>query len=146
MKMQFAAPPQPGEYKFRMHMICDSYIGFDYKQEVVMNIEDASKIEDVSDDEISEPEEGKRSSRRPRNWLQPLQVFGERRRADLSIVDSIAGTMAALKGQPTADPNKPKSRRPAKKVEEESDYESSTDEDESSESETDTDTDSDEED
>ena len=117
LKMQFAAPPQPGEYKFQMHMICDSYIGFDYRQEVVMNIEDASKALEVDDDDISEPEE-----------------------------DSIAGTMAALKGQPTADPNKPKkvTRRPAK-VEEESDYESSTDEDEESESETDTDTDSDEE-
>lgn len=53
--------------------------------------------------------------------------------------------MATLKGQPTADPDKPK--RPAKKAvkAEESDYESSTDEDEESESETDTDTDSDEE-
>ena len=55
--------------------------------------------------------------------------------------------MAALKGQPTADPDKPKkvSRKPAKPANDESDYESSTDEDESSESETDTDTDSDEE-
>ena len=55
--------------------------------------------------------------------------------------------MAVLKGQPTADPNKPKqvTRRPAKKVDDddESDYESGTDEDEESESETDTDTDSD---
>ena len=65
-------------------------------------------------------------------------------RANLLLVDSIAGTMAALKGQPTADPNQPKRpvRRPAK-VKDESDYESSTDEDEDSESETDTDTDSD---
>ena len=55
--------------------------------------------------------------------------------------------MAALKGQPTADPNAPKRlRKPRKPVEdEESDYESGTDEDEESESETDTDTDTDEE-
>ena len=54
--------------------------------------------------------------------------------------------MAALKGQPTADPNKPKRvRKAAKPVEDESDYESGTDEDEESESETDTDTDTDEE-
>ena len=61
--------------------------------------------------------------------------------------DSIAGQMAALKGQPTADPNQPKRQRkqPAKLVDEESDYESGTDEDEESESETDTDTDTDEE-
>jgi translocation protein SEC63 len=54
--------------------------------------------------------------------------------------------MAALKGQPTADPNKPKKvRKPAQHVQEESDYESGTDEDEESESETDTDTDTDDE-
>lgn len=56
--------------------------------------------------------------------------------------------MAMLKGQATADPDKPP--RPAKKpkkqiVEDESDYESGTDEDEESESETDTDTDTDDE-
>lgn len=131
LKMQFAAPPQPGEYKFQMHMICDSYIGFDYGQEVVMNIEDASKAREVdSDDDISEPEEG--------------MSFNRVYRHDTNdVADSIAGTMAALKGQPTADPNKPKkaARRPTKKIDDESDYESSTDEDESSDSETDTDTD-----
>lgn len=144
MKMQFAAPPQPGEYKFQMQMICDSYIGFDHKQEVVMNIEDASKVQDVSDDEISEPEEGMSTVTHYHTSTMELAISDND--TDSSSIDSIAGTMATLKGQPTADPNKPKSRRPAKKVEEESDYESSTDEDESSESETDTDTDSDEED
>ena len=64
--------------------------------------------------------------------------------ANLAL-DSIAGQMAALKGQPTADPNKPrKTKKPVQLVDEESDYESGTDEDEESESETDTDTDSDE--
>ena len=54
--------------------------------------------------------------------------------------------MAALKGQPTADPNKPKRQRKlAKPLDDESDYESGTDEDEESESETDTDTDTDDE-
>jgi translocation protein SEC63 len=137
LKMQFAAPPQPGEFKFQMHMICDSYIGFDYRQEVVMNIEDASKALDVDDDDdISEPEEGMSSQRSDGlGWVANV------------LADSIAGTMATLKGQPTADPNKPKkvARRPVKAKDEESDYESSTDEDEESESETDTDTDSDEE-
>lgn len=82
-------------------------------------------------------------------------------------LDSIAGQMAALKGQPTADPDKPVRNRKVchcpsqyhlhgtscplmltpsqlkeKLAQEESDYESNTDEDEESESETDTDTDS----
>ena len=58
LKMQFQAPPQPGEYKFQMNMVCDSYLGFDYKQEAVLNIEDASKARELDDDDISEPEEG----------------------------------------------------------------------------------------
>ncbi|KAK4630905.1 Translocation protein sec63 [Fulvia fulva] len=116
LKMQFAAPPQAGEYKFQMHLVCDSYIGFNHKQDAVMMVEDASKVQQVDEeDEISEPEE-----------------------------DSIAGQMAALKGQPTADPDKPVRNRKLKEklAQEESDYESNTDEDEESESETDTDTDS----
>ncbi|KAF7194328.1 Translocation protein sec63 [Pseudocercospora fuligena] len=119
LKMQFGAPPQPGEYKFQMHMICDSYIGFDYKQDISLNVDDPSKAQEVDDDEISEPEE-----------------------------DTIAGQMAALQGKPTADPDRPRrNERLRKKLEEESDYESGTDdEDQDSESETDTDTDSEAED
>jgi translocation protein SEC63 len=60
LKMQFGAPPQPGSYTFVMHMICDSYMGMDTKQEVTLVVEDASKAEDVEEDgEISEPDEGK---------------------------------------------------------------------------------------
>ena len=65
--------------------------------------------------------------------------------------DTIAGQMAALKGQSTSDPAakeeraKRRAARRAAHDKEESDYESGTDEDEDSESETDTDTDTDEE-
>ncbi len=60
LKMQFQAPPQAGEYKFQMHVVCDSYVGFDYKEEAVMKVEEASKAFDGADeeDDISEPEEG----------------------------------------------------------------------------------------
>jgi translocation protein SEC63 len=59
LKMQFAAPPQAGEFRFRMHLYSDSYIGFDQSQDVVLDVEDASKAVDVDeDDDISEPEEG----------------------------------------------------------------------------------------
>jgi translocation protein SEC63 len=59
MKMQFQAPPQPGEFKFTMHVVSDSYVGFDYKQDVTLVIDDASKAVEVdSDDDISEPDEG----------------------------------------------------------------------------------------
>lgn len=60
LKMQFGAPPQAGSYTFVMHMICDSYIGMDTKMEVTLVVEDASKAEQVEEEEeISEPEEGK---------------------------------------------------------------------------------------
>ena len=60
LKMQFGAPPQAGSYTFVMHMICDSYVGMDTKMEVTLVVEDASKAEEVEEeDEISEPEEGK---------------------------------------------------------------------------------------
>ncbi|EME85404.1 uncharacterized protein MYCFIDRAFT_53431 [Pseudocercospora fijiensis CIRAD86] len=96
-----------------------TYIGFDYKQDISLNVDDPSKAQEVDDDEISEPEE-----------------------------DTIAGQMAALQGKPTADADRPRrNERLRKKLEEDSDYESGTDdEDQDSESETDTDTDSEAED
>lgn len=138
LKMQFQAPPQQGEFKFQMNVICDSYLGFDSKQEAFLVVDEASKAQEVDDDDdISEPEEGK--------ICDKLWMSGHLANEN---ADSIAGQMATLRGQPTADPNQP--RVPRKRVqrkieEEESDYESGTDEDEDDESETDTDTDTDEE-
>jgi len=58
LKMQFGAPPQAGHYTFVMHVTCDSYIGMDTKMEVTLVVEDATKAEEVDeDDEISEPDE-----------------------------------------------------------------------------------------
>ncbi|KAG5977404.1 hypothetical protein E4U55_006838 [Claviceps digitariae] len=58
LKAQFAAPPQTGHYTFVMHVVCDSYVGFDTKMEVTLVVEEAAKaVEiDVADD-ISEPDE-----------------------------------------------------------------------------------------
>ncbi|KAF1995616.1 DnaJ-domain-containing protein [Amniculicola lignicola CBS 123094] len=81
LKMQFGAPPQAGKYTFVMHMVCDSYIGTDTKTEVTLEVDDASKVEElVEEDEISEPDE-----------------------------DTIAGQMRALKTG--AAPGKPKKKR-----------------------------------
>lgn len=78
LKAQFAAPPQAGNYTFVMHLVCDSYVGFDTKMEVTLSVEDASKAAQmVAEDEISEPEP-----------------------------DSLAGQMNALKGGPVAKPKK----------------------------------------
>jgi len=59
LKAQFQAPPQAGHYTFVMHVVCDSYVGFDTKMEVTLVVEEPSKLEEVQEDEISEPEEGK---------------------------------------------------------------------------------------
>lgn len=59
-KAQFAAPPSPGHYTFVMHVVCDSYVGFDTKMEVTLVVEDAAKAAKMQEeDEISEPDEGK---------------------------------------------------------------------------------------
>ncbi|CAG8972163.1 hypothetical protein HYALB_00009711 [Hymenoscyphus albidus] len=72
LKAQFQAPPQAGHYTFVLHVICDSYIGFDTKMEVTLVVDDASQAEEAVEDDISEPDE-----------------------------DSLAGQMHALKtGQP----------------------------------------------
>ncbi|KAJ9152075.1 Translocation protein sec63 [Pleurostoma richardsiae] len=79
-KAQFAAPPQAGHYTFVMHVICDSYVGFDTKMEVTLIVEEASKAAEMAaEDEISEPEE-----------------------------DSLAGIMNAAKGVPPPRPRKKK--------------------------------------
>lgn len=78
LKAQFAAPPQAGHYTFVMHVICDSYVGFDTKMEVTLVVEEAAKAAemDVADD-ISEPDE-----------------------------DSIAGQMHALKTGQASQPKR----------------------------------------
>ncbi|KAL8388636.1 hypothetical protein RB595_009117 [Gaeumannomyces hyphopodioides] len=58
LKAQFQAPPQSGHYTFVMHVVCDSYVGFDTKMEVTLVVEEASRAEEMSDDDdISEPGE-----------------------------------------------------------------------------------------
>ncbi|KAM7199079.1 hypothetical protein V8F20_005897 [Naviculisporaceae sp. PSN 640] len=80
LKAQFQAPPQAGHYTFVMHVVCDSYVGFDTKMEVTLIVEDADKAAAMRvEEEISEAEE-----------------------------DSIAGIMHAAKGgaPPAAKPKK----------------------------------------
>ncbi|GKT88683.1 translocation protein SEC63 [Colletotrichum tofieldiae] len=80
LKAQFAAPPQAGHYTFVMHVVCDSYVGFDTKMEVTLVVEEANKAAAmVAEDDISEPDE-----------------------------DSIAGQMQALKGGSVPGATKPR--------------------------------------
>lgn len=78
LKAQFAAPPQAGHYTFVMHVVCDSYVGFDTKMEVTLVVEDAARAAQMdAEDDISEPEE-----------------------------DSLAGQMQALKTGQAPQPRK----------------------------------------
>ncbi|KAL1994023.1 hypothetical protein VTN49DRAFT_2692 [Thermomyces lanuginosus] len=58
LRMQFQAPPQVGNFSFVLHMISDSYMGFDVKQEITLQVEDPSKAAVLQEeDDISEPDE-----------------------------------------------------------------------------------------
>lgn len=127
LKMQFGAPPQPGHYKFTMHLVCDSYIAMDTKMDVTLIVDDASKAAEIEEEEeISDPDESKQ------NQYKAISRSGTNEQAA-----TIAGQMAAMKG---GEVKKPKTRR----VEESSGSDTEGDE-ESDSSATDTDTDTDEE-
>jgi translocation protein SEC63 len=43
-----------------MHLICDSYVGFDTKMEVTLVVDEAAKAAEIeAEDDISEPDEGR---------------------------------------------------------------------------------------
>ncbi|KAK7562359.1 Sec63 Brl domain-containing protein [Phyllosticta citricarpa] len=120
LKMQFGAPPQAGQYRFTMYMVCDSYVGMDTKMDVTLSVDEASKAAEIEEEEeISEPEEAAEA-------------------LSNTVQDSLAGQMNALKG------GENKKRKTAAAAVDDSD-ESETDEDETDDSETDTETDTDEE-
>jgi translocation protein SEC63 len=109
-----------------MHVICDSYVGFDTKMEVTLIVEEASKAAEMAaEDEISEPEEGEPTGTRR---VVPSQTTDQR-------PDSLAGIMNAAKGVPPPRPRK-------KKVEEDDseEDESGTEEEADDTSDTNTDT------
>lgn len=59
LKMQFQAPPQVGKFHFSLHIVCDSYIGFDTVSETTLDVEDFAKAAALEEeDDISEPDEG----------------------------------------------------------------------------------------
>jgi translocation protein SEC63 len=58
-RVQFQAPPQVATYMFNLHIKSDSYCGTDFIQEVLLEVQDASKLEEIIVEEvIPESEEG----------------------------------------------------------------------------------------
>lgn len=113
LKMQFQAPPQVGNFPFTLHIVCDSYLGFDTELDITLEVEDLAKAAALADeDDISEPDE-----------------------------DSIAGQMQALKtGQAPPKKKRPAKDDSSDEEEDESDTEGDVDDD-TSETDTETDTD-----
>lgn len=136
-KMQFQAPPQAGKYSFVMHLICDSYIGMDSREEVTLLVEDAAKADEaLEEDSISEPDEGMLlPSKSP--FPRSIPVGQSLGLANKYSPDSLAAQMSALK---SGQPPKRRSKKQETSDEDESDTEGEAGED-TSETDTDTDTD-----
>ena len=58
LRMQFQGPPQVGDFKFTVYVLCDSYIGLDSQIDVTLPVEDPAKAVSLEEDDISEPDEG----------------------------------------------------------------------------------------
>ncbi|KAK0711595.1 Sec63 Brl domain-containing protein [Lasiosphaeris hirsuta] len=95
LKAQFQAPPQAGHYTFVMHVVCDSYVGFDTKMEVTLIVEEASKAEEMTDEEeISEPEEDSIAGimNAAKGGAPPTKVVKKRKEKDEEDSDEESGT------------------------------------------------------
>lgn len=127
LKMQFQAPPQPGDFSFALHLVSDSYMGFDAKQDITLHIDDPAKAAALEEeDDISEPDEGKITLHFE---IVDSLLIGK--------LDSIAGQMQALKT------GAPPPKRKTKPADDDSDEESDTEGEVEDTSETDTETDTD---
>jgi translocation protein SEC63 len=133
LKAQFQAPPQAGHYTFVMHVVCDSYVGFDTKMEVTLIVEEASKAAEMEEEEdISEPEEGEFFRFFPSCSRLKIVIL-----TIIDTLDSIAGIMNAAKG---GAPPKRRKQVKSKPEEDDSDEESGTEEEQDDTSATNTDT------
>ena len=77
LKFPFAAPPQVHAFNFTLHLVCDSYIGFDESVPVVLDVRDTKEAEvkaEESSDEISEPDEGQSRSMDPHRSVSHISI------------------------------------------------------------------------
>lgn len=126
LKCQFQAPPQVHAFPFTMHLICDSYVGFDQKVDVVLDVRDVSETNVVEvEDDISEPEEGK-----------SISINSICKSANEIPSDSLAGTLQAMKTGEAPKPKKNKKMIEEDSEEEESDTEGEEDDTSATDTET----------
>jgi len=59
-RVQFQAPPQVASYSFQFHVKSDSYLGMDVVQDIMLTVDDPSKLQEKIAEEIipAEDEEG----------------------------------------------------------------------------------------
>jgi len=51
-RIQFQAPPQVASYSFQFHVKSDSYLGMDVVQDIMLTVDDASKLQEKIVEEI----------------------------------------------------------------------------------------------
>lgn len=107
LQLAFQAPPGAGLYTFQTYVKSDSYVGCDGQKDMMMEVKEPSAEQHDEEDDISEPEE-----------------------------DTIAGQMAAMRGQPIK-------RIDGEEGEQEDEYTTSGSEDEDGETSSSSDSDSD---
>jgi len=57
VKIVFPAPPQPGNYHFRIFIYNDTYVGGGAKQDLMLKVDPMPEMPPVVEDDISEPDE-----------------------------------------------------------------------------------------
>ena len=118
LKCQFQAPPQVHAFPFTMHLICDSYVGFDSKVDVLLDVRDVSEAVQVeSEDEISEPDEGMSST---------LRIAGQSACTN-HLIDSLAGQLRAMQTGEAPRPRRRVRQEQLSSEEDESDTEGEQD-------------------
>merc|ERR1712021_324402 len=54
IELQFAAPPQPGEYVFNLYVFSDSYLGMDHDIPITVKVKQGEQIQQIEDDEMEQ--------------------------------------------------------------------------------------------
>jgi translocation protein SEC63 len=67
-RVQFQAPPQVGSSLFQFHVKSDSYLGTDFVQDIMLKVEDASKLQEKIVEEIIPEGDEEGTSWKPFWW------------------------------------------------------------------------------
>ena len=52
VKLEFAAPDEPGHYKYLLYFMCDSYMGCDQEYDLEFDVAEGEDADDEDDDDM----------------------------------------------------------------------------------------------